>query len=156
MSKSCRSSLRRSADSSKVSPPGAQRSKRCRPVLKKNPKMANNRIVLPKLASSSVTISLRIFSGPNSRDTTITESPKMAMAMSPGTESNLGNFGKSGSSVGIWSPSFVHPHSLAAQLEPGPEHRCQEREGRQTPRAENVSQADRGAGDAGGVEGQVA
>jgi hypothetical protein len=73
--------------------------------------MANNRIVLPKLASSYVTISLRIFSGPNSRDTTITESPKMAMAMSPGTESN---FGKSGSSVGIWSPSFVHPHSLAA------------------------------------------
>jgi hypothetical protein len=63
--------------------------------------MANNRIVLPKLASNSVTTSLRIFSGPNSRDTTITEIPKMATAMSPGTESKLGSFGDSGSSVGI-------------------------------------------------------
>src|SRR5215211_6549482 len=49
-----------------------------------------------KQASNSVTTSLRIFSGPNSRDTTITEIPKMATAMSPGTESNLGSFGDSG------------------------------------------------------------
>jgi hypothetical protein len=40
--------------------------------------MTSNRIVLPKLASNSVTISLRIFSGPKSRDTTIIEIPKMA------------------------------------------------------------------------------
>jgi len=63
--------------------------------------MANNSIVLPKLASNSVTISLRIFSGPNSRDTTITEIPKTATAMSPGTESNLGSVGDPGSSAGI-------------------------------------------------------
>jgi hypothetical protein len=76
--------------------------------------MASNSIVLPKLASNSVTISRKIFSGPNSRDTTITEIPKMATAIRPGTESSLGSLGESGSSVGILSPSFVHPHSPAA------------------------------------------
>jgi hypothetical protein len=45
---------------------------------------------------------------------------------------------------------------VATQLEPGPEHGRQECESRQTPRPENIGQADRGARDAGGVEGQVA
>src|SRR5215217_5707270 len=40
--------------------------------------------------------------------------PKMATAMSPETESNFGSLGESGSSSDICSPSFLHPHSLAA------------------------------------------
>src|ERR671921_613873 len=45
---------------------------------------------------------------------------------------------------------------VATQREPGPQYGWQEQECRPTPRAEDVGQADRGAGDAGRVEGGVA
>ena len=45
---------------------------------------------------------------------------------------------------------------VAAEDEPGPEHGRQEQESHQAPQAEDVSQADSGARDARGVEGEVA
>src|SRR5215218_6630678 len=91
-------SLRRCTDSAIASPPGVPPSSLSRPLLKSSPKTATTSIVLPKLATTSVTTSRRTFSGPNKRAKAVTARPRTATATNPGTETTFGSAKDSGSS----------------------------------------------------------